>query len=70
MKGATEAGKSINYSRFETVTLSDLFADGEYTVQEKADYTGKKTSYTLYVKGDETGELKSYKGEFRIKRKT
>lgn len=64
MKGTTEAGKSINYSRFEAMTLSDLFADGEYTVQVKADYVGKKNNYTLYVKGDDTGELKSYKGEF------
>ncbi len=64
MKGTTEVAVSDFASRFETVTLQDVYADAEYLVQVEAFRATKNTSYTLYVKGDNEGEMKSYTGVF------
>lgn len=64
MKGTTTAGSSTYSTRFESVTLSPLYADGEYVVKVTTYYTGAKTTYTLYVKSNEEGDMISYTGEF------
>ncbi|WP_224999502.1 hypothetical protein [Cesiribacter sp. SM1] len=64
MKGTSEIDVSAAFSSFESVSLSDAYADAEYLVQVEAYRVEKNTSYTLYVKGDNEGEIKSYTGVF------
>ena len=64
MKGTTEADASRSSYSFESVELEDLYADGEYLLKVYAYRATKKANYTLYVKGDDEGELKSYTGVF------
>lgn len=64
MKGTTEVNKSTSAFSFEVVRLQDIHADGEYIVQVLSYNSTKRTNYTLYVKGDDEGELKSFTGEF------
>ncbi|EMR01743.1 hypothetical protein [Cesiribacter andamanensis] len=63
-KGGTEVSNSTSSGSFEVVRIQDVYADGEYTIAVEAFNATKKTNYTLYVKGDDEGELKPYTGEF------
>lgn len=64
MKGTNEAAKSISGYSFETVRIQDIYSDGEYVVDILAYRTAKRTNYTLYVKGDDEGEIKSFNSYF------
>lgn len=64
MKGTTEIASSETASQFEDVVIQDAYADAEYLVQVEAFETSKNANYTLYVKGDQEGEVKTYTGSF------
>lgn len=63
LKGETKVATSASYS-FESVLVQDVYADAEYVVRVLGYEVAKNTNYTLYVKGDDEGELKSYEGVF------
>lgn len=64
IKGGQEISDSDNSYSFESISIPDVYADAEYLVQVEGYRVYKNTNYTLYVKGDDEGELKTYTGVF------
>lgn len=64
IKGGQEISDSDNSYSFESISIPDVYADAEYLIQVEGYRVSKNTNYTLYVKGDDEGELKTYTGVF------